>query len=311
MIKSKFNKHSTAEEVTQEADLRGKTIVLTGVNSGLGKETMRVLSMRGADIIGTARTLEKAKSAADEIHSETSGKIIPMACELSDFASVKACTDEIRALDKAIDVVICNAGIMALPKLELANGFEQQFNTNHLGHFILVHNLIDAVKRAEQGRFVMLSSLAHKMAPSKGINFSNLDGNKFYDAWKFYGQSKLANLLTAVALSSRLEGSNATANAVHPGIIRTNLSRSMGGLQGLVFNNPVTGWITGKLMGSKTIAEGAATQCYVATADELTEVSGRYFADNSEQRPSRHGQDLALAEQLWEFSCDALDGYLD
>ncbi|MFT4714539.1 MAG: NAD(P)-dependent dehydrogenase (short-subunit alcohol dehydrogenase family) [Candidatus Azotimanducaceae bacterium] len=306
MIKSSFNKKSTAEQVTADIDLNGKTVVITGINSGLGNETMRVLAKRGAHVIGTARTIEKATQAANEIK----GHITPIACELSNFASVKKCADNINALNLPIDVLLCNAGIMALPKLELANGFEQQFNTNHLGHFLLVHNLLYQVKQAEQGRIVMLSSLAHRMAPSTGINFDNLDGNKYYKDWTFYGQSKLANLLTAVALSKRLEGSKATANAVHPGIIRTNLSRSMGGVQGLVFNNPVSGWVAGMMMGSKTVPQGAATQCYVATASELAGVSGRYFSDSNEERPSRHGQDQKLADRLWEFSCETLKDYL-
>jgi NAD(P)-dependent dehydrogenase (short-subunit alcohol dehydrogenase family) len=306
MIKSSFNKKSTAEQVTADIDLNGKTVVITGINSGLGNETMRVLAKRGAHVIGTARTIEKATQAANEIK----GHITPIACELSNFASVKKCADNINALNLPIDVLLCNAGIMALPKLELANGFEQQFNTNHLGHFLLVHNLLYQVKQAEQGRIVMLSSLAHRMAPSTGINFDNLDGNKYYKDWTFDGQSNLATLLTAVALSKRLEGSKATANAVHPGIIRTNLSRSMGGVQGLVFNNPVSGWVAGMMMGSKTVPQGAATQCYVATASELAGVSGRYFSDSNEERPSRHGQDQKLADRLWEFSCETLKDYL-
>lgn len=306
MINSDYDKKSTAEEVTESVDLSGKNIVVTGVNSGLGQETMRVLAMRGAHVLGTARTLEKASNAA----SGVSGNVTPLVCELSDFASVKACADEINALNIPIDALICNAGIMALPKLELGNGFEQQFNTNHLGHFILAHNLLERVKQAEKGRIVMLSSLAHKMAPLGGILFDNLDGSKWYKDWSFYGQSKLANMLTAVSLSKQLEGSNATANSVHPGIIRTNLGRSMGGIQGLLFNNPVSGWAVGKLMGTKTIAQGAATQCYAATAPELSEVSGRYFADSNEERPSRYGRDNELADRLWEFTCDAVADYI-
>ncbi|NNC99406.1 MAG: SDR family oxidoreductase [Gammaproteobacteria bacterium] len=306
MVKSKFDKKSTAEEVTDGIDLSGKNIVITGVNSGLGQEAMRVLEMRGAHVTGTARTIEKATAAADA----NGGNITPMACELSDWESVKDCVEAINDLNIPIDVLLCNAGIMALPKLQLCNGFEQQFNTNHLGHFILVHGLLDRVKQAKQGRIVMLSSLAHKMAPIGGIRFDNLDGSKGYRDWTFYGQSKLANLLTAVALSKRLEDSNATANAVHPGIIRTKLSRSMGGIQGLIFNNPVSGWAVGKMMGSKNIAQGAATECYVATAPALTGVSGKYFADNKEERPSRYGSDMALADRLWDFSCDTLSDYI-
>lgn len=306
MISSQFNKRSTAEEVTEGIDLNGKNIVITGVNSGLGYETMRVLAGRGAHVIGTARTIEKGRAAAARI----AGNVTVMACELSDFESVKACADQITGLNIPIDVLICNAGIMALPKLETANGFEQQFNTNHLGHFLLVNRLLESVTTASQGRIVMLSSLAHKMAPLGGILFDNLDGSKWYKDWPFYGQSKLANMLTALALSKRLEGTNATANSVHPGIIRTNLGRSMGGIQGLLFNNPMSGWLIGKAIGSKTIAQGAATQCYVATAPELHSVQGRYFSDCNEERPSRYGQNAELAEQLWKVSQAAVKDYL-
>ena len=306
MVTSKFDKRSTAEEVTQGLDLSGKNIVITGVNSGLGQESMRVLAERGAHIIGTCRTIEKAEAAA----SAVDGNITPMACELSEFESVRSCADQIKALNIPVDVLLCNAGIMALPKLELGNGFEQQFNTNHLGHFILVHNLLDQVKQAEQGRVVMLSSLAHKMAPLGGILFDNLDGSKWYKDWPFYGQSKLANMLAAVSFSKQLEGTSATANSVHPGIIRTNLSRSMGGIQGLVFNNPVSGWVVGKMMGAKSIAQGAATQCYAATAPELAEFSGKYFSDCNEERPSRYGRDAELADRLWEFSVDAVKDFI-
>jgi NAD(P)-dependent dehydrogenase (short-subunit alcohol dehydrogenase family) len=306
MIKSRFDKHSTAEDVTQGIDLTGKNIVITGINSGLGRESMRVLEMRGAHIIGTARTIEKAQTAAEQ----NGGNITPLACELSDFASVKQCADTIIELPGAVDALICNAGIMALPKLELANGVEQQFNTNHLGHFILVHNLLEKIRLSEQGRIVMLSSLAHKMAPIKGIDFDNLDGGNGYKDWAFYGQSKLANLLTAVAATKRLDGSGATANAVHPGIIRTNLSRNLTGLQGFAMGNPITAWFVGKMMGSKTVPQGAATECYVATANELNKVSGRYFDDSNEARPSRHGQNEELAERLWEYSCEAVKDYI-
>lgn len=306
MITSKFDKQSTAEDVTEGIDLSGKNIVITGVNSGLGQESMRVLAKRGAHVIGTARTIEKATVAADALD----GNITPMACELSSFDSVKACADEIKALDIPIDVLLTNAGIMALPELELGNGYEQQFNTNHLGHFILIHNLLERVKQAEQGRVVILSSLAHKMAPEGGIVFDNLDGSQGYNDWAFYGQSKLANMLTAISLTKELEGTSATANSVHPGVIRTNLSRSMDGIKGFLFNNPLTGPIVGMMMGAKNIAQGAATQCYVATAPGLSTVSGKYFADCKEERPSRNGQDEALADRLWYFTLDAVKDYI-
>jgi WW domain-containing oxidoreductase len=169
---------------------------------------------------------------------------------------------------------------------------------------------MEQVKQAEQGRVVMLSRLAHKMAPLKGINFDNLDGSKGYNDWKFYGQAKLANLLTAVSLAKQFEGSNATANAVHPGVIKTNLSRSMKGWQGMLINNPVSSLLVKIALGGKSIPQGASTQCYVATAAELANVSGKYFSDNNEERPSRLAQNQDLADRLWDFSCETLKEYL-
>ena len=306
MIRTKFSRKNTAENVTQGIDLSGKNIAITGINSGLGQETMRVLESRGAHIIGMARSLDKAQAAA----KANGGNITPLGCELSNFESVKKCADSIKDLAIPIDVLICNAGIMALPKLEIQNGFEQQFNTNHLGHFILAHNLLGQVKQADQGRIVMLSSVAHKMAPANGIDFDNLDGSQGYNNWKFYGQAKLANLLTAVSLAKQLEGTSATANAVHPGVIKTNLGRSMTGVQGMLINNPLSSLLLKIAMGGKSVPQGASTQCYLACAAEVADVSGKYFSDNNEERPSRLAQNDALADRLWDFSCDTLQGYL-
>jgi WW domain-containing oxidoreductase len=136
-------------------DLSGKTILITGCNSGLGFETMRVLAGRGATIIGAARTLEKAREAGAKVD----GQVIPAACELSDLGKVAACANEIQAMQMPIDVFICNAGIMALPELQQKYGLEMQFLTNHLGHFVLVNRLLGRVKEAPAGRIVMVSSL--------------------------------------------------------------------------------------------------------------------------------------------------------
>ena len=149
-----------------------QTMLVTGCNSGLGLETLRVLALRGARVVGTARTLEKAKEACAGI----SGQTIPLDCELSDPASVRACVKEVRRLDLRLDALIANAGIMALPKLERAHGYELQFFTNHIGHFLLVTGLLEQL--TETGRVVMLSSSAHQRAPRVGIELDNLDRAK-------------------------------------------------------------------------------------------------------------------------------------
>ncbi len=297
--KSEFNRKSTAEEVTDGISLRGKTALVTGCNSGLGFETMRVLTMRGAHVIGAARDEKKAKDACEMMAGETT----PVACELSDFDSVVACAEQVNSLGTPIDMLICNAGIMALPDLEQKYGLELQFVTNHLGHFILVNRLLDQVKQAGAGRVVMLSSAAHQQAPKGGIEFDNLSGEEGYTPFTAYGQSKLANVLFANQLAKRLEKTKVTANSLHPGVIATNLGRNMKGpmmaVMGLMF-----------LPFMRNIPQGAATQCYVATHPSLEGVSGYYFSDCQAKKTSRYGRDAKLAERLWNVSEDLTAQYL-
>jgi len=286
---SGFGYGSSAEDVTKGLDLTGRTILVTGSNSGIGHETLRVLAKRGAHVIAAARTVEKAKAACGEVVGETT----PVACELSEPASVVDCAATVAALGRPLDAIICNAGIMALPKLNTKYGYELQFFTNHIGHFILVTSLLDSL--ADDGRVVMLSSAAHNGAPSEGIQFDNLDGSRGYGAWANYGQSKLANLLFANHLSKRLAGTGKTANSVHPGVIHTNLARSM---------NPIArgALAIGAPLVLKSLGEGAATQCYVAVHPSVDGVSGQYFADCNESRSSSHGRDPELAAKLWGVS---------
>ena len=195
---SGFGYGSTAEDVTAGLSLNRKSFVLTGCNSGLGLETLRVLTLRGAHVIAAARTLEKAQAACASV----SGAATPVACELAEPASVRAAVAKIKSLEVPIDGIICNAGIMALPTLNQAYGYELQFFTNHIGHFILVNGLLDSLTAS--GRVTMLSSRAHEAAPKGGIDFDNLSGEKGYSAWSAYGQSKFANLLFAKELAQRL-----------------------------------------------------------------------------------------------------------
>ena len=297
--RSDFTRRSTAEEVTSDIDLRGKTILITGCNSGLGFETMRVLVKRGAHVIGVARTRKKAEDAGAEVGAE----ITPAVCDLSDLESVVACTEEVASLGRPIDVLMCNAGIMALPKLQQKYGLEMQFLTNHLAHFILVNRLLDRVKQAQAGRVVMVSSLGHLTSVPGGINFNNLSGDQGYTPFTFYGQSKLANLLMSNELARRLEGSTATSNAIHPGIIMTPLMRNLGDIRATL--TKLISWPF-----SRNVQQGAATQCYVATAPVLEGVSGHYFADCNPATMSYHGKNPDLARRLWSASEDLAEKYL-
>jgi NAD(P)-dependent dehydrogenase (short-subunit alcohol dehydrogenase family) len=267
---SGFGYGSTADEVTAGLALEGKTVLVTGCNSGLGLEACRTLAAHGAKVLGTARTVEKAKQALDGL---SGGKVLPLACELSDPKSVRACVNAVKDSGDRLDAIIANAGIMALPKLEKAFGYELQFFTNHIGHFILVTGLLEQL--TQTGRVVMLSSTAHTRAPREGIQFDNLSGDKGYSAWAAYGQSKLANLLFAKELARRFSGTNQTANAVHPGVIRTNLSRHM---------NPI------------------ADALYVAVHPAAGAISGKYFADCNVAPARADADDAALANKLWDKS---------
>jgi len=297
--KNHFNSRSTAEEVTTGLDLTGKTALVTGCNSGIGFETMRVLAMRGAEVIGTARSLDTARDACAKVK----GTVRPVACELTDLDSVARCADEVVASAPSLDMLICNAGVMMLPKLEQVRGIEKQFFTNHVGHFLLVNRLLDRVKVAPQGRIVLLSSEGHRFAPKEGIQFDNLSGQKGYGALKAYGQSKLANILMAVGLTERLKGTAVTANALHPGVIKTNLTRHVSSILMSVLSVVTIGQ-------TKSIPQGAATTCVVATDPALARVSGCYFSDCNSKTPSAHARNAALAERLWTKSEELVKSHL-
>lgn len=294
-----FGRDSTAMEVTEGLDLTGMTALITGCNSGLGYETMRVLSARGARVIGAARTDEKAATACQSID----GEAIPVTCELSDLESVAACGRQVSEMGMPIDMLILNAGIMALPELEQVNGIEKQFFVNHIGHFVLTSHLLEQVKAAPQGRIAVVSSSGHSFAPEAGIEFDNLSGERDYQPWKMYGTSKLANGLFTLSLTEQLQGTNATANSIHPGVINTNLGRHFPWYQRI--GAKLIGWTF-----MKTTEAGAATQTYVATAPALAGYSGYYFADCNPLMPDPRMLDAAQAAQLWAVSEEIAAGYL-
>lgn len=305
-VRSTFDKKSTAEQVTDGIDMSGKTVLITGCNSGLGFETMRVMMMRGANVLGLARTTDKAAEAIAQVMAlpGNKGTATPFACELSDFDTVQKAAEAVKATAKPIDVLMLNAGIMALQQPEQVYGIEKHFVVNHLGHFILGNHLIDQVKAAPQGRVVIVSSMGYRWAPEAGIEFDNLDGKRDYTPNKMYGQSKLANGLYSLELAKRLAGTTTTSNSIHPGIINTNLGRHF----------PFYVRIAASLIGwtfMKTPEEGAATQSYVATAPALATTSGLYFEDCNPVIPqTANMQNMELAAKLWAKSEELTRKYL-
>ena len=297
---SSFTRDNTAEDVTAGIDLSGKLALVTGCNSGIGYETMRVLALRGAHVLGAARTLAKATDACASVE----GKTTPLVVELTDLAGIAQATDQVAAMNRPLDIIVCNAGIMELPELEQVNGIEKQFYVNHLGHFVLVHRLLPQLLAAPQGRIVNVSSgRATGNAPEEGIQFDNLSGENGYDPGKAYGQSKLANVLFTLELARRLEGTTVTANALRPGVIPTNLGRHLPQWQVWALKT------VGKVFTS-TIEQGAATQVYLATAPALSETSGYFFERCNPILAGGYTEDREMAKRLWDVSAELAAGYI-
>ena len=266
--------NATAEAVTAGIDLSGKTVVVTGCNSGIGLETMRVLALRGAHVVGTARTAERGREACASVE----GKTTPVVLELTDFASVVACAENIRGLGVPIDVLICNAGSLPTSQRQV-RGLEMQFVVNHLGHYLLTRRLLDDIVAAPQGRVVVVGSIAHRQVPPGGIQFDNLSG----EGWErqAYGHSKLANGLFALELSRRLRGTGATSNSLHPGVVATNIMRHMNftsraGGGGFNFETPAQGAATSRHLASNRpgLMLGRGKTSPIATRPSKAPISG-------------------------------------
>lgn len=279
---------STAEDATRGLDLTGRTVLVTGATSGLGLETLRVLALRGAHVLGTGRTIEKARAACAAVD----GKATPVALELSDFGSVVACARAVGQLDVPLDALICNAGIV-LGSLERVHGLEKQFVVNHLGHYLLVRRLLPRVLAARAGRVVVLGSGDHRNAPPGGIQFDALSGVGWQG--RGYGHSKLANGLFSLELARRLRDTAATSNCVSPGHVRTGILRRTGN----AYRDD-----------ARSVAVGAATPCYMAVHPAVAAVTGAFYRDFAPAQQSPQQTDAAMAARLWQVSEDLVRAHL-
>ena len=307
--RSKFDRETTTTEVLTGIDLSGKTAFVTGGSSGLGAETARALAAQGAKVTITARKIEKGQPVADQINEALGEKRVDVvALELGSLKSVRDCATGYLASHDTLDILINNAGVMACPEAKTEDGFELQFGSNHLGHFVLTGMLVPALIKAGEGsRIVSLSSAAHHMSP---VDFDDVQfENRSYHKWVSYGQSKTANALFAVGIDKRLKDKGVRAFCVHPGIIQTELMRHMDDDDRKMIES-ATDPETGQLY--KTVPAGAATSCFAATAPELDGMGGLYLEDcgiaKSNNGPDRRSgvRDYALdadgAERLWEIS---------
>lgn len=277
---SEFGFASTADEVLDGKDLSGRTFLVTGGYSGLGHETARALAARQAHVIVSGRDATKLAAAADEIATGTGARVDTLVCDLASLASVRAAGEEARARFTKIDVLINNAGVMAAPFGHTADGFETQFGTNHLGHFLLTRELMPLIEQGNGQRIVNLSSRAHHFA---AVDFDDPHfAKREYNPWVAYGQSKTANILFVVGLERRFGGRGIHAYALHPGAIMTNLSRHMSEADMTALRERMRR--TAEKSGEeplpfKTIPQGAATTCWAASAPELEGRGGIYLED--------------------------------
>ncbi|CAF1331895.1 unnamed protein product [Adineta ricciae] len=310
MASTAFHAKSTALEIVKglNAKLDDKIVLITGATSGIGIETARALASANAHVIITARDMKKGAQVVEDIKRSTNNnKVEVMEMDLTSLESVRNFVKQFQARKLPINILICNAGIMACPYTKTIDGFESQFGVNHLAHFLLTTSLIPELKAGNPSRVVVVSSLANKRG---GIHWEDVNWEKSYDKWLAYAQSKTANILFAKQLNKLYESQGIKAYALHPGGIMTNLQKDVP-----VEEQRAMGWYKedGSLLdGFKNIEQGASTSVYAALAPELENHGGEYLEDcaiskgvNTTERflgMAPHATDMEAAERLWKLS---------
>ncbi|HQQ63702.1 MAG TPA: SDR family NAD(P)-dependent oxidoreductase [Pseudomonadales bacterium] len=318
-MQTTFNEHSTTADVIAGVDLHGKVALVTGASTGLGLETTRTLASAGARVIMAARPGEKLDNALAGLQKELpAARLDKVELDLTDFDSIRACAQQVSALTGKLDLLVNNAGIMAVPFARTPAGCESQFGTNHIGHFLLTNLLVPLLLHAGKARVVNLSSGGHKHCP---VDFDDIHWQtREYNKWGAYGQAKTANALFTVALQKRLGDKGVSVFAVHPGAIPTELGRHLTEEDINALMNSKSfggdkkesgGTSRGKLL-FKTIPQGAATSVWAATSPDLEGKGGLYLEDCgiAAEVPvgvAEHGYfawalDPVAAEKLWQVS---------
>ncbi|XP_038606898.1 retinol dehydrogenase 14 [Tachyglossus aculeatus] len=294
------------------SSMRGKTVVITGANSGIGLATAGQLLRRGARVILACRHPDRALQAAHALrphlptpdpnphpdpdpHPDPHPDLLVLReLDLSSLASVRRFCQHLLQEEPRLDVLINNAGIFQCPYMKTEDGFEMQFGVNHLGHFLLTNLLLDLLKSSAPSRIIVVSSKLYKYGD---INFEDLNSEINYNKSFAYSRSKLANILFTRELARRLEGTGVTANVLHPGIVRTNLGRY---IEIPLLVKPLFNLVSWAFF--KTPLEGAQTSIYLASSPEVEGVSGRYFGDCKEEELLPKATDDAVARKLWDIS---------
>ncbi len=300
-----YGPDTTTDELLEGKDLSGRRVLVTGASAGLGAETARALAAHGAHVVMAVRDAAKGERAAGVVRAAAApnAAIELRELDLASLASVRACADGLLADGAPLHVLIANAGVMACPQGTTADGFETQFGTNHLGHFVFVNRLVPLLLAGAPSRIVVLSSLGHRLSDV------DLDDPGFertpYDPWVAYGRAKTANALFAVALDKRLRDRGVRASAVHPGGIQTELSRHMTPetMQALIQRRTFKG-----PMKFKSVPAGAATSVWAAAIADADEIGGRYLEDCgvAERREDLDGPNGVLPHAIDPDRADAL-----
>lgn len=299
MAERSFDAESTASEVVAGLDLSGVSAIVTGASGGLGAESARALAERGARVTITARDGAKAEGVAAQIRASTGNeKVDVMSLELTNLDSVRAFAKEFAARHDRLNVLLNNAGVMACPLERTSQGWEMQFATNHLGHFLLTGLLAPMLIASAPSRVVNVSSRGHRFSP---VLFDDLHFEKTpYDKWVAYGQSKTANVLMALELDRRLVGKGVRAFGLHPGGIQTELGRHLDedDIKELMSRAPSGGFLW------KTVESGAATSVWGCTAPEL-EAKGGLYLDDCQIASERTSDDDPGGYEAWALDPEA------
>ena len=273
----------------QNVNMAGKVALVTGANSGIGKETALAIARMKADLVIVCRDRERGRAALEDIKSKSANNSVElMICDLSSQAQIRKLVEEFKQKHNRLDVLVNNAGVILTRRRVTEDGLESTFAINHLAYFLLTNLLLDLIIQSAPARIVNVSSTVHKSAT---IDFDDLQSERSYSAMRAYGQSKLANVLFTYELARRLEGTRVTVNCLHPGVIATNIFRDISGVVGAA----------AKLF-LKSPRRGAETSIYLATSPEVEGVTGKYFDDRRAVRSSTESYDEAIAEKLWQVS---------
>ncbi len=273
--------------------LQGKTCVMTGATSGIGLAAAVELAARGARLVLVARSPARADDTIRAIHARTPNAPIEIVRgDLSRLAEVRDAADAVLARCPEIHLLFNNAGIVKLRRELTPDGFEAMFGVNHLAYFVMTNRLLDRLRATPGARIVSTASDAHRFGGA--LDFDDLQAERSFGGFKTYGRSKLCNILWNRELARHLDGSGVTANAFHPGGVATRLGQTD------------AAWtkVVSKVLSlfMLTPEQGASTGVYLATSNEVANVSGRYFAKSREKKPAAYAQDDAAAKRLWEVS---------